>query len=129
MSATTSDAMLRTRFVCYLYSFSLPFFFFDDDDGYTALQKNGRRMIFYLRHTREELLICIYVCVLPCSDDDATEMKRVLRRGGTLQWDVREEGERGRKKPKKKNINIYTLLSHQSSDVFILFCSPLIGAH
>ncbi len=85
MSATTSDAMLRTRFVCYLYSFSLPFFFFDADDGYTALQTNGRRMIFYLRHTREELLICIYVCVLPCSDDDATEMKRVLRRGGTLQ--------------------------------------------
>jgi hypothetical protein len=130
MSATTSDAMLRTRFVCYLYSFSLPFFFFDADDGYTALQTNGRRMIFYLRHTREELLICIYVCVLPCSDDDATEMKRVLRRGGTLQWDVREEREReGGKKPKKKNINIYALLSHQSSDVFILFCSPLIGAH
>lgn len=86
MSATTNDAMLRTRFVCYLYSFSLPFFFFDDaDDGYTALQTNGRRMIFYLRHTREEPLICLYVCVLPCSDDDATEMKRVLRRGGTLQ--------------------------------------------
>ena len=43
-------------------------------------------MIFYLRHTREEPLICLYVCVLPCSDDDAaTEMKRVLRRGGTLQ--------------------------------------------
>ncbi len=129
MSATTSDAMLRTRFVCYLYSFSLPFFFFDDDDGYTALQTNGRRMIFYLRHTREELLICIYVCVLPCSDDDATEMKRVLRRGSTLQWDVREEGEGERKKPTKKNINIYTLLSHQSSNGFILFCSPLIGAH
>ena len=31
--------------------------------GYTALQTNNRRMIFYLRHTREKLLICIYVCV------------------------------------------------------------------
>jgi len=27
----------------------------------------------------------MYVCILPCSGDDATEMKRVLRRGGTLQ--------------------------------------------
>lgn len=105
MSATTtSDAMLRTRFVCYLYSFSLPFFFFDDDDGYTALQTNGRRMIFYLRHTREEPLICLYICVLPCSDDDATEMKRVLRRGGTLQWDVREET---RKKGREREGKIY----------------------
>jgi hypothetical protein len=77
-----------------IFFLSLPFFFFDDDDddGYTALQTNGRRMIFYLRHTHthththEKLLICVYVCVLPsCSDDDATEMKRVLRRGGTLQ--------------------------------------------
>ncbi len=40
-----------------------------------------------------------------------------------------EESEREKKKPTKKNINTYTLLSHQSSDVFILFCSPLIGAH
>jgi len=42
-------------------------------------------------------------------------------------WEKRER--EGGKKPKKKNINIYALLSHQSSDVFILFCSPLIGAH
>ena len=43
-------------------------------------------------------------------------------------WEKSErEGEK--KKPTKKNINIHTLLSHQSSDVFILFCSPLIGAH
>jgi len=126
MSATTSDAMLRTRFVCYLYSFSLPFFFFDDDDGYTALQKNGRRMIFYLRHTREELLICIYVCVLPCSDDDATEMKRVLRRGGTLQWDVRGEREReGKKTYEEKYKHIHITLA----PIIGRFHSVLLTSH
>lgn len=130
MSATTtSDAMLRTRFVCYLYSFSLPFFFFDDDDdGYTALQTNSRRMIFYLRHTREEPLICLYVCVLPCSDDDATEMKRVLRRGGTLQWDVREETRKKQREGKiyeEKHKHIYITLA----PIIERFHSVLLTSH
>jgi hypothetical protein len=34
---------------------------------------------------RVRVRVRVYVCILPCSDDDATEMKRVLRRSGTLQ--------------------------------------------
>lgn len=97
MSATTSDAMLRTHFVCYLYSFSLY------RSSSSTMMMMGiprcKRMAggwysTFGTHTREAADMCIYVCVLPCSDDDATEMKRVLRRGGTLQWDVREEREK-----------------------------------
>ena len=41
----------------------------------------------------------------------------------------RRERAREEKIYEEKHKHIHTLLSHQSSDVFILFCSPLIGAH
>ena len=138
MSAETSDAMLRTRFVCYLYSFS-PYRSSSTKTTTSMMMMmmgipRCKRMAggWYSTFGTHERS-CWYGCILPCSDDDddATEMKRVLRGGGTFTMRRERKRERARRreeKAQKKNINISTLLSHQSPDVFILFCSPLIGA-
>jgi hypothetical protein len=90
------------RFVCYLYR--------DDDDGYTVLQTNNRRIIFYLQYTRERnccyvLYIYMYMPYLSCSDA-ATEIKRVLCRNGILQWEGRE------RRRKTGNILLAPIIEH-----------------
>jgi hypothetical protein len=129
MSATTSDAMLRTRFVCYLYSFSLY-----RSSSSTMMMMMGiprcKRMAggwysTFGTHERSCWYVYMYVS---CPVLMMMLLKWNVCCVGVVHYNETWE-KRERKKPKKKNINIYTLLSHQSSDVFILFCSPLIGAH
>jgi hypothetical protein len=96
--------MVWMRFICYLYTVLLLLRTMMMDIPYCK-----RITIFYLRYTWGKRSI-----YTSCSDNAAaTEIKR----GET--WE------------KEKNAKyIYTLLlSHQSSNIFILFCSPLIGAH
>jgi hypothetical protein len=130
MSATTSDAMLRTRFVCYLYILSL---YRSSSSTMMMDIPRCKRMAggwYSTFGTHERSCWYVYMYVY-CPVLMMMLLKWNVCCVGVVHYnETWEESERERgKKPTKKNINIYTLLSHQSSDVFILFCSPLIGAH
>jgi len=77
------------------------------DDGYTVL----RMILLPSIYTREATVLLILFC---CYWNETC-------------GDIRMRRERTRRRRRRRRK--MRIFSHQSSDIFILFCSPLIGAH